>query len=304
MKLDQQLFGATFQNPILLASGTCGYGEELDGCIDIDALGGLVTKAVTLLPREGNAPLRVTEFSGGMLNSVGLANVGLDAFKSEKLPWLARRLRRAQVLVNVAGFNVAEFGQLVEALNDSPGFLGFELNLSCPNVREGVVYATRADLITEAVQRARALTSKPLIAKLAPNVPDVGLMAEAAVSAGADGVSLINTMPGLLFDLDSRKPVLGGGTGGVSGAALLPIGVYAVRQARRRIQAPIVAAGGVRSAADAMQYILAGANLVQIGTASFADPRSGLRVISELGPLGARLGAARMEDLVSTGQLN
>jgi dihydroorotate dehydrogenase (NAD+) catalytic subunit len=304
MKLDQRLFGATFQNPVLLASGTCGYGEELDGCIDIDALGGLVTKAVTLLPRDGNAPARVAEFAAGMLNSVGLANVGLAAFKAEKLPWLANRLRHAQLLVNVAGFNTGEFAELVGALSDSPGFLGFELNLSCPNVKEGVVYATRAELITEVVQRARALTDKPLIAKLAPNVPDIGIMAEAAVAAGADGVSLINTMPGLLFDLESRKPVLGHGTGGLSGPALLPIGVYAVRQARRRIQAPILAAGGVRSAADALQYILAGANLVQIGTASFADPRTGLRVIAELGPLGARLGAARIEDLIATGQLN
>jgi dihydroorotate dehydrogenase (NAD+) catalytic subunit len=304
MKLDQQLFGATFQNPILLASGTCGYGEELDGCIDIDELGGFVTKAVTLLPRAGNAPLRVTEFAGGMLNSVGLANVGLAAFKAEKLPWLKQRLRRAQVLVNVAGFNVGEFAELVEALDEGPGFLGFELNLSCPNVKEGVVYATRADLITDVVQRARSMTRKPLVAKLAPNVPDIGLMAEAAVAAGADAVSLINTMPGLLFDLDSRKAVLGGGTGGVSGAALLPIGVYAVRQARKRIAAPIIAAGGVRTAGDALQYVLAGASLVQIGTASFADPRTALRVISELGSLGARLGAARLEDLLGTGQLN
>jgi dihydroorotate dehydrogenase (NAD+) catalytic subunit len=298
------VFGATFQNPILLASGTCGYGEELDGCIDIDALGGLVTKAVTLKPRAGNAPLRVAEFAGGMLNSVGLANVGLDAFKAEKLPWLARRVKHAQVLVNVAGFNVGEFAELVGALADSTGFLGFELNLSCPNVKDGVVYATRADLITEVVQRARALTAKPLIAKLAPNVPDIGLMAEAAISAGADGVTLVNTMPGLLFDLETRKPMLGGGTGGVSGAALLPIGVYAVMQARRRIEAPIIAAGGVQSAEDAVQYMLAGANLVQIGTASFADPRTALRVISDLGPLGARLGAGRIGDLIATGQLN
>jgi dihydroorotate dehydrogenase (NAD+) catalytic subunit len=304
MRLDQQLFGATFQNPILLASGTCGYGEELDGCIDIDQLGGLVTKAVTVLPRDGNAPVRVAEFAGGMLNSVGLANVGLEVFKAEKLPWLAQRLRRARVLVNVAGFNVVEFAELVGSLDDSPGFLGYELNLSCPNVKEGVVYATRGDLITDVVQRARKMTRKPLIAKLAPNVPDIGIMAEAAVAAGADGVSLINTMPGLLFDLDSRKPVLGGGTGGVSGAALLPIGVYAVRQARARIEVPIIAAGGVRTAQDVLQYVLAGASLVQIGTASFADPRTALRVISELGPLGARLGAARLEDLLGTGQLN
>ena len=304
MRLDQTLFGTTFQNPILLASGTCGYGEELDGIIDIDELGGLVTKAVTLQPRMGNAPLRVTEFAGGMLNSVGLANVGLAAFKAEKLPWLASRLRRAQVFVNVAGFSIADFAELVAALDEDTGFLGYELNLSCPNVKDGVVYATRVDLITNVVQGARSLTRKPLIAKLAPNVPDIGLMAEAAVAAGADAVSLINTMPGLLFDLDSRKAVLGGGTGGVSGAALLPIGVYAVQQTRRRIQAPIIAAGGVQSARDALQYVLAGASLVQIGTASFANPRTALRVISELGPLGARLGAARLADLLGTGQLN
>ncbi|HSL69194.1 MAG TPA: dihydroorotate dehydrogenase, partial [Longimicrobiales bacterium] len=300
----QQLFGVTFQNPVLLASGTCGYGEELDGCFDIDRLGGLVTKAVTANPRAGNAAPRVAEYAAGMLNSVGLANVGLAAFRSEKLPWLQQRLSRARVLVNVAGFQVEEFAELVAALDDTRGFLGYELNLSCPNVKDGVVYATREDLIGRAVERARAATRKPLIAKLAPNVPDVGRMAEVAVAAGADAVTLINTMPGLLFDLRSRHPVLGAGSGGVSGAALLPIGVHAVQQARRRVQVPIIGAGGIRTAEDALQYFFAGAALVQIGTASFADPRTALRVISDLERLGTQLGAAQVAELVGAGQQN
>lgn len=283
VNLAQTLFGAEFQNPVLLASGTCGYGEELDDCTDIDCLGGLVTKAVTLEPRAGNAAPRVAEFAAGMINSVGLANVGLQETKERKLPWLAGRLRRAQVLVNVAGSTVEEYAEIVRTLDDAPGFLGYELNVSCPNVKEGgAVFSCRADLLAAAVAAARAATRRPLVVKLAPNVPAIGTMAEVAEAEGADGLSLINTFPGLLFDVRTRRAVLGGGAGGVSGPAVLPMGVHAVWQARRRVRIPIIGVGGIRTSGDALQYILAGASLVQIGTASFADPRAAERVLSGL----------------------
>ncbi len=303
MSIVQELFGATFQNPVLLASGTCGYGEEVDGNIDLEKLGGIVTKAVTPEFREGNPAPRVTEFAAGMMNSVGLANVGLDDFQSEKLPWLRNRLRQAQLLVNVAGRTIDDYLQVVTALDPEPGFVGFELNLSCPNVKEGgAVFSSRADLLTEVVTAVRAATRRPLIVKLAPNVPDIGGIAEAAVRAGADGLTLINTIPGLLFDTESRRPLLGAGAGGVSGPAILPVGVHAVWQARRRVDVPIIGVGGIRSASDAVQYLLAGASLVQIGTASFADPNAALRVLSGLVRYLRRHRIRHINELIGAGR--
>jgi dihydroorotate dehydrogenase (NAD+) catalytic subunit len=301
--LRQTVLGSEFQNPILLAAGTAGYGIELDGMVDLESLGGLVTKAVTPEPREGNPAPRVAEFAAGMLNSVGLANVGLDAFAAEKLPWLARRLTRARVLVNVAGKTVDDFVAIVRALDDRPGFAAFELNVSCPNVKEGgAFFSHREDTLAEVVAAARAATRRPMAVKLAPNVPDVGRMAEVAVAAGADAITLSNTFPGLLFDTDSRRPLLGAGAGGVSGPAVLPMGVHAVRQARRRVDVPILGVGGVRTGRDAVQYLLAGASLVQIGTASYADPRAAGRVLSELKHYCERHGVASVAELVGAGR--
>lgn len=304
MNLEQRLFGTVFQNPVILASGTCGYGEELDGMFDIDRLGGLVTKAVTVLPREGNPPLRVADFDAGMLNSVGLANVGLDEVIRTKLPWLEKRLTRARVFVNVAGFTAAEFGDIVRALDPHDGYVGFELNVSCPNTEAGgAMFATRPDLLAAAVRAARTATAKPIVVKLAPNVPDIAAMAEIAVAEGADGLTLVNTMPGLLYDTHTKRPLLGAGNGGMSGPALLPIGVHAVRTTRRRLgpDVPLIGVGGIRSAHDALHYFLAGASLVQIGTASFADPRAALRVLSGLEGHGRAQGLATISELVGAG---
>jgi dihydroorotate dehydrogenase (NAD+) catalytic subunit len=299
LNLEQELFGARFQNPVLLASGTCGYGEEFDDIFDIDVLGGLVIKAVTLEPRTGNAAPRVAEFPAGMLNSIGLANVGSAAVRSRKLPWLEQRLRLARVFVNVAGFTVHEYAEIINRLDDAGGFLGYELNVSCPNVEQGgAVFSTREDLLGEVVAAARRVTRRPLLVKLAPNVPDIGRMAEVAVAEGADGLTLINTFPGLLFDTGARRPLLGAGHGGVSGPAILPMGVHAVAQASRRVRVPIVGVGGIRSGEDAVQYLLAGASLVQVGTANFADPRAGLRVLSGLKRWGDRRGVATVTELV------
>lgn len=303
MNTVQELFGTTFQNPVLLASGTCGYGEEVAGNIDLERLGGFVTKAVTPEVRHGNPAPRVTEFAAGMLNSVGLANVGLDAFLREKLPWLRTHVHQARVLVNVAGRTTDDYLEVIRALDPEPGFVGFELNLSCPNVKEGgAVFSSSAALLGEVVSAARAATSRPLIVKLAPNVPDIGSIAAAAVDAGADGLTLINTVPGMLFDTRTRKPILGAETGGVSGPAILPIGVYSVWQARRRVDVPIIGVGGIRSGEDAVQYLLAGANLVQVGTASFADPRAALRVLSGLRRYLRSHGIQHLNELIGAGQ--
>ncbi len=302
MNLDLEVFGKTFQNPVMLASGTCGYGVELSEYLDLDRLGGLVIKAVTVEERTGNPAPRVTQYAAGMLNSIGLANVGVAAVKREKLPWLAAHLQHAHVFVNVAGRTVDEFAQIISVLDSEAGFLGYELNVSCPNVKEGGTYfSSRGDLLAGAVKAARAATRKPLVVKLAPNVPDIGVMAEVAADAGADGLTLINTVPGLLFDIRARRPVLGAGSGGVSGPAILPVGVHAVFQARRRVAIPIIGVGGIRTAQDAAQYLLAGASLFQIGTASFADPRAAERVLSGLKRLGQKLGVAHVRELIGAG---
>jgi dihydroorotate dehydrogenase (NAD+) catalytic subunit len=302
--LDQELFGATFANPVLLAGGTAGYGRELDGLLDLDRLGGLVTKSVTPEPRAGNPPLRTAEYGAGMLNSIGLANVGLDAFRADKLPWLADRLHSAQVLINVAGKMVEDYVAVVAGLDDADGFLGYELNVSCPNVKEGgAVFCAREDLLRQVVSAVRERTARPLIVKLAPNLPDIAGTAAVAVDAGADGLTLINTFPGLLFDLDAGTAVLGAGTGGVSGPAVLPMGVYAVWKTAQRVDVPIIGVGGIRSGTDAVQYLLAGASLVEIGTASFADPRAAERVIEELRRYGRRHSVSRVGDLIGTGRV-
>ncbi len=305
MNLAQTVFGAEFQNPVLLASGTAGYGRELDGVVELDALGGMVTKAVTLEPRSGNPPLRAAEYWAGMLNSIGLANVGLDAFRAGKLPWLRQRLRHARILVNVAGSTVADYVGVVDGLDGEDGFVGYELNVSCPNVKEGgAAFCARADLLAEVVGAVRRRTARPLVVKLAPNLPDMAATARVAVDAGADGLTLINTFPGLLFDVDDRRAVLGAGTGGVSGPGVLPMGVYSVWRASQAVDVPIIGVGGIRSGDDAVQYLLAGADLVQIGTATFGDPRAAERVLNELRRYGRRHRIDHVRELVGAGTVH
>ncbi len=301
MHLEQELFGARFQNPVMLAAGTCGFGEELAGVIELDRLGGLVTKSVTLEPRAGNPEPRVSEGGGVMINSVGLANPGVERVKAEKLPWLASRLRRAQVFVSVAGHAVAEYCEIVARLDPEKGFLGFELNLSCPNVPlDGMPFALDPDMLATVVARVRERTARPLLVKLAPNSPDIGAAAAAAVAAGGDGVTLVNTMPGMVIDPETRRPSLGAGGGGLSGPALLPVGVHAVWQASRRVSAPLAGVGGVRDHRDCVQYLLAGASLVQVGTATFADPRAAARIVRGLSAYGRELGIGSVTELVGT----
>ena len=281
--LARDVFGVRFQNPILLASGTAGYGRELDGVMELDRLGGLVTKAVSLQPRVGNAPPRVAEFRGGMLNSVGLANPGLAHVRAAELPWLLGRLRAARVLVNVVGFTLEEYAAVIEGLDDLEGITAYELNLSCPNTAAGgSEFGADAGSVSAIIAQCRRATKRPLVAKLSPVLPDIAGMAVVARDAGADGVSVVNTLPGLALD-PQGVPRLGNGNGGASGPALLPAGVLAVRRVRERAgDFPVIGLGGVRSAEDARQYLAAGASLVGIGTGGMADPRLPGRVIREL----------------------
>ena len=276
--------GARFRNPVLLASGTAGYGLELEGVADLDRLGGIVTKCVSRHPREGNPAPRVAEFPGGMINSVGLANPGLDAVRTRELPALLARARgRFQVIVNVVGFTLAEYAEVVRGLDGLEGIAAFELNLSCPNTAHGgIEFGAEPESVAQIVRQCAAVSSRPLIAKLSPVLSDIAAIAAVAVEAGAVGVSLVNTFPGTLTEEDGA-PRLGAGRGGVSGPPLLPLGVLAVRQTRARVPgALIIGVGGIRSAEDARQYLRAGADLVAIGTAGLADPRTPERIAREL----------------------
>lgn len=283
MNLRVDLFGTTFQNPVLLAAGTCGFGLELADVVDLDALGGFVTKSVTVEPRRGNPAPRVAEFSGGMLNSIGLANPGLEATRRDRLPWIRDHVRRARVFVSLAGHTVEEYLALVEGLDGDEGFVGFEINLSCPNdtKRGGAPFALDPEAVGAVLSGCRARTQRPLLAKLAPNDPALEHTVRVATDAGADGLTLVNTLPGILLDGEGR-PELGAGPGGMSGPALRPAGLLAVRKARSATHLPLVGVGGVANAADAVDYARSGASLVEVGTASFADPRSGERIVREL----------------------
>jgi dihydroorotate dehydrogenase (NAD+) catalytic subunit len=281
--LASTIFGISFQNPVLLASGTAGYGRELDGVMELDRLGGLVTKAVSRAPRTGNPAPRVAEFPGGMINSVGLANPGLSAVRESELPWLSSRLTRARVIVNIVGFQEEEYAEVVTGLDGQNGFAAYELNLSCPNTaRGGVEFGADPDCVTRIVRQVRSATKRPLLVKLSPVLPDIGAMALTARDAGADGITVVNTMPGLIYR--GERPRLGHGSGGVSGPALFPVGLLAVRRVVERTQGtvPVIGVGGIRSAQDVRQYLQAGASLVQIGTAALADPRVPGRIVQEL----------------------
>lgn len=282
LDLSRELFGHRFQNPILLAAGTAGYGRELDGVMDLDRLGGLVTKAVSLAPRAGNRAPRVAEFPGGMLNSVGLANPGLAEVRARDLPWLIGRLRRARILVNIVGFTEAEYAEVIAGLEDLEGITAWELNLSCPNTSAGgIEFGADPVAVARIVSGCRAVTRRALIAKLSPVLPDIPAIAAVAVGAGADGISVVNTIPGFLTR--EGLPRLGNGSGGVSGPALLPVGLLAVQKVKARLpHIPVIGVGGVRSGDDVRQYLGAGASLVAIGTAQLADPRLPERIVEEL----------------------
>lgn len=292
--------GIAFQNPIVLSAGTAAYGRELAGVITLDALGGLVTKAVSPEPRAGAPAPRVADFGDGMINAVGLANPGVDAVKRDDLPWLARELRRARVIVNVVGRLVEDFAEVVGALDGTAGFQAFELNVSCPNTRAGgLEFGADPAALRQVVSLARTATRTPLFVKLSPTLPDIGAAARIAADAGADAITVVNTIPGLVIDTATRRPALGFGSGGVSGPGLRPVGVLATWKVRRAVSLPILGVGGVSTADHALQYLIAGATLVGIGTAALANPRVPERIVVELAAWCAARGT-RLCDVVGS----
>jgi len=306
-RLSTTVAGLEFQNPIVLASGTAGYGMELAEVIDLDRIGGLTTKAVSVEPRPGNPAPRVAEIDEGMINSVGLANPGLERVKSTYVPWLAEHLTSMRKLVNVVGNSVEDYARVVAELDACAESVGrraidaFELNVSCPNVKAGgLEFGADPTALRSLVRLARGETRRALFVKLSPTLPDVARVAQTAIDAGADGLTLVNTLPGLLIDVERRRPVLGYGSGGVSGPGLLPVGVLATWKVSRAVAAPIIGIGGVSSAADALQYIIAGASLVGIGTAAMRDPGTPARIVRDLDDWCARHGVKSITEVVGT----
>lgn len=280
-----EVFGTSFQNPILLAAGTAGFGREVAGVIDLEGLGGVITKAVSPEPRHGNPAPRVAEFDGGMLNSVGLANPGMERVATVELPWLEQHLRRARVIVNVVGSTPADYVAVVTRLSERSIVTAFELNVSCPNTeRGGEEFGADCAVLAALVGACRAATERPIVVKLAPTLPDIAAAAETAAAAGAAGISVVNTVPGLLYDRvpasGSPPPRLGAGNGGLSGPALLPVGVLATRRVAERTGLPVIGIGGIRFVEDVHQYLEAGAVLVGVGTAALADPRCVHRLVA------------------------
>ncbi len=287
-----------FQNPVLLAAGTAAYGRELSGVMDLESLGGIVTKAVSPEARHGAPAPRVSDFDGGMINAVGLANPGLEAVRRDDIPWLEKNVRAPRVIVNVVGKVLEDFATVVEGLTSVSRIDAFELNVSCPNTKAGgIEFGADRETLRALIERARSVTGKPLFVKLSPTLPAIADTARTAVNAGADGLTLVNTMPGLLIDIEKRKPALGFGTGGVSGPGLLPVGVLATWKVSRAVSVPIIGVGGIAKGADAIQYMMAGASLVAVGTAAMRDPRAPKRIIGEIESWCARHGVTSMDEI-------
>lgn len=295
-----------FRNPILLAAGTAGYGRELEGVIDLDTVGGLVTKAVSLEPREGAPEPRVAEFEGGMINAVGLANPGLREVSRVQVPWLSSHHAHTRKLFNVVGFAVDEFAAVVRGLEEAaaayPSAIdGYELNVSCPNVKQGgTEFGADPVSLKAVVSKARAATKRPLIVKLSPTLGNIADVARLAADEGADGITVVNTIPGLVIDVERRRPALGFGSGGVSGGAILPVGVLATWKVSRAVTLPVIGLGGVAEATDALQYIIAGASLVGIGTAALRDPRAPQRITKDLAAWCSKRGVRSLSELRGT----
>ena len=285
-------------NPILVASGTFGYAREMQAYVQFDRLGGIIPKTITPQPRIGNPPPRTIETSSGLLNSIGLDNDGLETFLSKHLGDLLGL--GTSIIANIAGQNVGEFVHMANRLGEFSQLAGLELNISCPNVTGGVDFGTDPRLTAEVVREVRRVCDLPVIAKLTPNVTDVAEIAHAATDAGADAVSLVNTFQGMALDWRKRKPVLGGGLGGLSGPAIKPLALRIVWQVAKRVDVPIIGMGGIGSIDDVMEFLVAGATAVQVGTANFYNPGLANRLVDELDAIVDQEGCRHVTDLVGT----
>ncbi len=294
--LEARLGSVVLRNPVLLASGTCGYGEELMPFLDLRELGGFVAKSLTLEPRQGNLPPRVTETPAGMLNAISLENVGVEAFLREKLPRIPQGVA---VVASVFGTEIEHYAEVCKRLQGAPGVVALEINASCPHVKSGgIEFGQSAQVLAGLVRACRRATEAPLWVKLSPNVTSIAEMARAAEGEGADGLSLINAVQALVVDVERRRPALRNGLGGLSGPAIHPIALRMVWQAARAVRLPICGIGGTASAADAIAFLLCGASAVQVGTAGYANPRASLEILEGISAYCVRHGVARARDLV------
>lgn len=275
------LCGIPLRNPVIAASGTFGYGLEFEKLVDLNALGGFVVKGLSREPMAGNPPPRIWEAKAGMINSIGLQNIGVQAFIREKLPKLAKL--KTAVFANVFGYATEDYAEVVRALESAEGLAGYELNVSCPNTSHGGIYfSSDPAMLAEVVGAARRVAKRPLVVKLSPNVAQIEPLARAAEEAGADAISLVNTFVALAVDARAQRPRIGGGFGGLSGPAIKPIALRLVYQAAQTVRIPVIGMGGIATGEDAAEFLIAGARAVQVGTATFWDPASPARIAREL----------------------
>ncbi len=284
------------KNPVLLASGTCGYGGELADLVDLNLLGGIVVKGLSLKPREGNPPPRVWETPCGLLNSIGLENVGVESFVRDKLPYLSRL--NTVVIANILGESVDEYARVAEMLSASPGLDAIEVNISCPNVKAGgAAFGTDPEMAAKVSAAVKKATPLPVICKLSPNVTDIVSIARAVEDAGADALSLINTLIGMAIDIEHRRPALANVFGGLSGPAIRPVAVRMVYEAARAVRIPVMGIGGISTGSDAVEFMLAGARAIQIGTATLVRPDACLSVIQGIAEYMKRHGLKKTDEL-------
>jgi len=295
--------GLSLKTPVMTASGTCGYGRELTPYLDLARLGAVVVKGISLEPRQGNPPPRIVETSGGMLNAIGLENIGMEAFVAETLP----RLREYEtvVIVNILGESQEEYGTLVDEMSRHEGVDGFEVNVSCPNVRKGgIAFGSDPEMLEKLVRFLRERTEKPLIIKLSPNVTDIVDMAKRAEAGGADGLTLINTIRGMSIDSESRRPHLATVVGGLSGPAIKPVALRMVWEAAQQVRIPVIGMGGILSGEDAVEFLIAGASAVQVGTAHFRNPAACIEVMEGIEHYLERHAIQDVRDLIGSIQLD
>ena len=298
-RLATSLCGVSLRNPVLAASGTFAYGVELGALVDLSALGGIVVKGLSREPMDGNLPPRVWETEAGMINSIGLQNIGVRAFVAEKLPQL--RGAGTAVFANVFGYAVEDYIEVVRVLEDAEGVAAYELNVSCPNTKHGgIFFSSDPALLAEVVGSVRKVARRPLMVKLSPNVARIEPLAKAAEEAGADALSLVNTFVALAIDPRTRKPRLGAGFGGLSGPAIKPIAVRMVYEAARAIKIPVVGLGGISNGLDAAEFLIAGASAVEVGTANFWDPTAPVRIARELDEFLQQEGIEHVSKLIGT----
>lgn len=290
--------GVEFENPVVTGSGTFGFGYEYSQYYDLDSIGGISVKGLTLKPREGNKPPRIAEVYGGILNSVGLQNPGLENFLTNDLPFLKKKFKKCRIIANIAGNTIEDYIEMGRLISQSNVDI-VEMNISCPNVKHGgVAFGTDCNMVSEITSRVKEQCDKPLVVKLSPNVTDITAIAKAAEGAGADGLSLINTLLGMKIDINTRRPVLNNNVGGMSGPAVKPVAVRMVWQVANAVNIPIIGMGGIQDGNDAVEFMLAGASLVSVGTQNFVDPYAAVKTANGIEEYMKKQGIEDVNELI------